>query len=115
MIEIKNIVEKWRIQDKEGEIAKSEKEAKKLVSSRFHKYIYIFRKKASERMIIKKIQDYTIDVKKEFVLRKRKVYPLSREERGVLWNTLDINNFILFYFIFSDFTFLFFNFFFLWR
>ena len=32
----------------------------------------------------------------------------------VLWNTLDINNFILFYFIFSDFTFLFLYFLF-WR
>ncbi len=29
----------------------------------------------------KKIWDYVIEIKKGFVLRKRKVYPLSREER----------------------------------
>ena len=30
----------------------------------------------------KKIWDYVIDTKEEFVPRKRKVYPLLREERG---------------------------------
>jgi len=32
-------------------------------------------------MPTRKIWDHTIDIKKEFVLRKEKVYPLSREER----------------------------------
>ena len=30
---------------------------------------------------MRKIWNHAINVKKEFVLRKRKVYPLSREER----------------------------------
>ena len=30
---------------------------------------------------MKKVWDYVIDVKKEFIPRKGKVYPLSREER----------------------------------
>ena len=32
-------------------------------------------------MPTRKIWDYTINIKEEFVLKKRKVYPLSREER----------------------------------
>ena len=40
----------------------------------------MFRKKASERMLTKKMWDHVIDLKKEFVLRKRKVYLLSRKE-----------------------------------
>ena len=47
IIEVKKIAEKWEICD--------EKEAKKLVSKMFHKQIYIFGKKASERVPIKKL------------------------------------------------------------
>jgi len=32
-------------------------------------------------MPTRKLWDYTIDTKKEFVLRKEKVYPLLREEQ----------------------------------
>ena len=38
-------------------------------------------KKQSERMPTRKVWDHVIDVKKGFVLRKGKVYPLLREER----------------------------------
>ena len=62
-------------------MAKSEKEAKKLVLEKFHKWIKIFGKKQSERMPTRKIWDHTINMKKGFVPRKRKVYLLSREER----------------------------------
>ena len=41
----------------------------------------MFGKKQSERMPTKKLWDHTIDVKEGFVLKKGKVYPLSREER----------------------------------
>ena len=36
-------------------MAKSEEDAKKLVLFRFHKYIKIFRKKVSERMLVRKM------------------------------------------------------------
>jgi len=36
MIEIKRVIEEWKIWDNKKEIAKLEKEAKKLVSSRFY-------------------------------------------------------------------------------
>ena len=41
----------------------------------------MFGKKQSERMPTRKVWDHTIDVKKGFVPRKGKVYPLSREEK----------------------------------
>ena len=41
----------------------------------------MFRKKQSEKMPTRKVWDHVIDVKKGFVLRKGKVYPLLREER----------------------------------
>ena len=81
MMEVKKVAEKWEIWDEEKEAAKSEAEAKKLVPEKFHKWIKIFGKKQSERMPTWKIWDHAINMKEGFVLRKGKVYPLSREER----------------------------------
>jgi len=47
-MEVRKVAEEWEIWDKEKEAAKSEAKAKKLVSERFHKWIHVFRKKASE-------------------------------------------------------------------
>ena len=58
-----------------------EEEAKKLVLEKFYKWIKMFGKKQLERMPIRKLWDYAIDVKEGSILRKGKVYPLSREER----------------------------------
>ena len=41
----------------------------------------MFSKKQSERMPTRKVWDHSIEIKKGFVPRKRKVYPLSREEK----------------------------------
>ena len=73
-MEIKKVVEEWEIWDKE-------EEAKKMVLEKFHKWIKVFSKKQSERMLTRKVWDHAIDVKKGFVPRKGKVYPLLREER----------------------------------
>ena len=62
--------------------AKLEVEAKKLVPEKFHKWIKVFSKKQSEWIPTRKVWNHAIDVRKGFVPRKRKVYPLSREERG---------------------------------
>ena len=75
MIEVKKIAEKWEIWNKE------EEEEKKLVPECFHKQIHMFGKKQSERMPTRKLQDHAIKIKKKFVLRKEKMYPLSRKER----------------------------------
>ena len=41
----------------------------------------MFGKKQLERIPTRKLWDHAIDVKKEFILRKGKVYPFSREVR----------------------------------
>ena len=80
-MEVKKVAEEWEIWDEDEEIAKSEGEAKKLVPEKFHKWIRVFGKKQSERMPTRKLWDHAIDVKKGFILRKGKAYPLLREER----------------------------------
>ena len=55
IIKVKKIAKEQKILNKKKEVAKSKEEAKKLVSQRFHKWIYVFRKKASERMLMKKV------------------------------------------------------------
>ena len=80
-MEVKRVAEEWEIWDEEEEAAKSEAEAKKLVPEQFHRWIKVFSKKQSERMPTWKIWDHVIDMKEGFMLRKVKVYPLSREER----------------------------------
>ena len=57
MIEVKRVAEEWKIQNEKEEVAQSEKEVKRLVPERFHKYkyIHIFGKRASERMPIRKL------------------------------------------------------------
>jgi len=80
-MEVKKVAEEWEIWDEEKETARSEVEAKRLVPEKFHKWIKVFEKKQSERMLTRKVWDHVIDVKKEFVPRKRKVYLLSRKKR----------------------------------
>jgi len=52
-----------------------------MISKRFHKYLKVFEKKESERMLTRKTWDYTIDLREGFVLKKGKIHPLSRIER----------------------------------
>ena len=80
-MEVKKVAEEWEIQNDEEEAARLEVEAKKLVLEKFHKWIKVFGKKQSERMPMRRVWDHVIEVKKGFMLRKGKVYPLSRAER----------------------------------
>ena len=51
MIDVKRVAEEWEIWDKEEEAAKLEAEAKKLVLEKFHRWIKVFGKKQSERIL----------------------------------------------------------------
>ena len=53
----------------------------KMVHRRFHKYLKVFEKKELERMLIRKTWDYAINLREGFVLKKGKIYSLSRIER----------------------------------
>ena len=52
-----------------------------IVPRQFYKYLKVFKKKKSERMLIRKAWDHAIDLRKGFVPKKRKIYSLSRVER----------------------------------
>jgi len=52
-----------------------------MVLRQFHKYLKVFEKKESERMLIRKAWDHAIDLREGFVPKKRKIYSLSRVER----------------------------------
>ena len=52
-----------------------------IVPRRFHKYLKVFEKKDSERMPMRKALNHAIDLREGFVLKKGKIYPLSRVER----------------------------------
>jgi len=54
---------------------------RKLVPRKFWKWKKIFGKRESERMPVQKAWDHAIELKEGFMLRKGKVYSLSREER----------------------------------
>ena len=52
-----------------------------MVPQKFHKYLKVFEKKDSERMLMRKAWDHAIDLRKEFVPKKGKIYLLSKVER----------------------------------
>ena len=81
-IEVKKVAEEWEIWDEEEEVAKSEEEVENLVPEQFNWWIHVFGKKVSKRILTKKLWDHMIEIKKEFVPRKMKVYLLLRKERG---------------------------------
>jgi len=49
----------------------------------------VFGKVKSERMLIRKIYNHTIDLKKTFKSRKGKIYPLSRNKREEVQNFVE--------------------------
>ena len=56
----------------------------KIVSRRFHKYLKMFEKNKSERMLIRKTWNHAIDLRKGLVLKKGKISPLSRIEKEMI-------------------------------
>ena len=52
-----------------------------MVLRQFQKYLKMFEKKDSERMLMRKTRNHVIDLREDFVPKKGKIYPLSRVER----------------------------------
>ena len=53
----------------------------KIISQRYHEYLQVFDKSRLERMPVKKLWDHEIELKKGFVPKKAKIYPMSLKER----------------------------------
>jgi len=78
---------KWTIDDKEDwgreeEIEENYRKIEEMVPKKFLKWKKVFGKVESERMPTRKVWDYAIDLKKTFKPWKRRIYPLSKNERG---------------------------------
>jgi len=77
-IEIARVIEK---KEEEEEDLIEIMTVEEMVPRWFHKYLKVFEKKESERILTRKTWDYAIDLREGFVLKKGKIYPLSRIER----------------------------------
>jgi len=66
---------------REEEMELDHRKIEAMVPQKFYKWLKVFAKVESERMLTKKIWDHAIDLKKEFKVSKAWVYPLSRNER----------------------------------
>jgi len=53
----------------------------KIVLKQFHRWLRIFGKIASERMLVRKPWDHAINLKENFVPKKGRAYMLSRNEK----------------------------------
>ena len=60
-----------------------------MVPKWFHWWLKVFGKVESERMLVRKVWNYAIDVKEDFKPSKAKVYPLSRNEREKVQKFID--------------------------
>ena len=74
------VVEKEEELDEEKDLIEL-RAIEEMVPRQFHRYMKVFEKKDLERMLIRKAWDHAIDLRKGFMLKKGKIYPLSRVER----------------------------------
>ena len=75
------------VEEKEEEIDEEEDlikliMVKEMVPRWFHKYLKVFEKKESERMLTRKIWDYAIDLKEGFVPKKKDIFIVKSRKRG---------------------------------
>ena len=74
--------QKMLIKEKFDNKVKLDREkVRKMVSQKFHKQLKVFKKVELERMSVRKPQDYAINLRKDFVPRKERIYLISREEK----------------------------------
>jgi len=80
------IYRKRKQEEKRKEVKKMERDKdketlKKLVPKRFWRWGKVFGKKKSKRIPVQKTWNYAIELKEGFMLKKEKIYSLSREKR----------------------------------
>jgi len=84
----------WAIDNKEDwgreeEIEEDHRKIEEIVPKKFLKWKKVFGKVESKRMPTRKIWDHAIDLKETFKLQKRKIYPLSKNEREKVQNFVE--------------------------
>ena len=76
--------DKWKIlmEEKFNDKVKLNKEkVRKIVSQRFYKWLKVFEKAELRRILVRKSWDHAINLRKDFVPRKRKTYLILKEEK----------------------------------
>ncbi|KAI5115318.1 hypothetical protein M0805_005320 [Coniferiporia weirii] len=73
------------------EHAKPTQPLKIMIPPKYHKYLHIFQKKATERFPITRPYDHAIDLKPDFIPWDCKLYPLSPKEQLALDQFLEDN------------------------
>jgi len=63
------------------EINLNRKKVEKMVPQKFHKWLKVFRKAKSERMLTRKPWDYMFNLKEDFIPKKGRTYLMSRQEK----------------------------------
>jgi len=63
------------------EIKLDKEKVREIVPQKFHKWLKVFGKVELERMPIRKLWDHAINLKEDFILRKGRLYLMSRQEK----------------------------------
>jgi len=63
------------------EINLNRKKVEKMVPQKFHKWLKVFRKAKSERMLTRKPWDHMFNLKEDFIPKKGRTYLMSRQEK----------------------------------
>ena len=85
---------KWAVDKKEEwgreeEIKVDHRKVEEMVPKWFHKWLKVFGKVESERMLVRKVWDHAIDLNDNFKASKVRVYPLSRNEKEEVQKFVD--------------------------
>jgi len=65
------------------------KKVEVMVPQKFHRWLKVFGKVKSERMLLRKIWDYAIDLKEDFKASKTRIYPLSKNKKEKVQSFID--------------------------
>jgi len=85
---------RWAVDKKEDwgreeEIEADHRKMEKMVSKRFHKWLKVFGKVESKRMLVRKVWDHGIDLNDNFKASKARVYPLSKNKKEEVQRFID--------------------------
>ena len=75
--------------ERKEEIKADHRKVEEMVSKQFHKWLKVFGKIESERILVRKVWDHTIDLNNNFKVSKARVYPLSRNKKEEVQKFID--------------------------
>ena len=64
-----------------NEVELNRKKVRKIVPQKFHKWLKVFEKAKSKRILVKKPQDHMINLKEDFIPRNERTYLILREKK----------------------------------